>query len=71
MERPQKLNDFIRAILDEARRNSLTELCEEYDISEAEMNECMEYLRACMSTTRLHIGGKISGLSFGKVRKQK
>lgn len=46
MERPQKLNDFIRAILDEARRNSLTELCEEYDISGAEMNECMEYLRA-------------------------
>ena len=46
MERPEKLNDFIRAIMSEARRNSLLELCEEYGISEAEMNECLEYLRA-------------------------
>lgn len=46
MERPQKLNTFIYAILSEARRNNLAELCEEYGISEAEMNECLEYLRA-------------------------
>lgn len=46
MERPEKLNNFIYAILSEARRNSLVELCEEFDISEAEMNECLDYLRA-------------------------
>lgn len=46
MERPEKLNNFIHAILSEARRNILVELCEEFDISESEMNECLEYLRA-------------------------
>lgn len=45
MERPEKLNNFIHAILSEARRNSLVELCECFDISEAEMNECLDYLK--------------------------
>lgn len=46
MQRPEKLNDFIRAILSEAKTNSLEELCERFDVSKAEMNECLEYLRA-------------------------
>lgn len=46
MKRPEKLNDFIRAILSEAKSNSLEGLCECFDISESEMNECLEYLRA-------------------------
>lgn len=46
MERPKKLDNFIYAILSEARRNSLVELCECFDISQAEMNECLDYLRA-------------------------
>ena len=46
MERPEKLNKFIYAILSEARRNDLYELCECFDISESEVKECLEYLRA-------------------------
>lgn len=46
MERPEKLDTFIYAILAEARRNSLVEVCECFDISEEEMNECLEYLRS-------------------------
>lgn len=46
MKRPEKLNDFIRAILSEARRNDIYELCECFDISETEAGECLEYLRA-------------------------
>lgn len=46
MERPEKLDNFIYAILSEARRNRLVELCECFDISESEMNECLEYLRS-------------------------
>lgn len=46
MERPKKLNSFIYAILSEARRNSLVELCAEFDISEQEMEECLDYLKS-------------------------
>lgn len=46
MERPEKLNNFIYAILAEARRISLVDVCECFDISEQEMNECLDYLRA-------------------------
>ena len=34
------------AILAEVRRISLVEVCENFDISESEMNECLEYLRS-------------------------
>lgn len=46
MERPEKLNNFLRAVLSESTRNNLVELCKDFNISESEMNECLEYLRS-------------------------
>lgn len=45
MKRPEKLNNFFHAILPESKRETLVELCEDFGISESEMNECLEYLR--------------------------
>lgn len=46
MKRPEKLNNFLHAILSESKRETLVDLCKDFDISESEMNECLEYLRA-------------------------
>lgn len=39
-----KVEKFMYMLLKEARRYSLVELCEEYDISEDEINEIIEYI---------------------------
>ena len=45
MNKPDKFGKFIYAILEEARRNSLIDVCECFDISEAEMYDCIDYLQ--------------------------
>ena len=45
MDRPEKLDDFMLAILNEARRDSLVEICESWGISEAEMYDCIDYFQ--------------------------
>ena len=45
MDKPEKLDCFMLAILEEARRDSLIEVCENWDISEAEMYDCIDYFQ--------------------------
>lgn len=40
----QKIEKFIYMLLKEARRNSLVELCEEYGISEYEIDTIIDYI---------------------------
>lgn len=42
--RPEKIGDFMSAIMKEARRNSLVAVCESWDISEEEMDDCIAYI---------------------------
>ena len=44
MDKPDKFGKFIYAVLEEARRNSLIDVCECFDISEAEMYDCLDYI---------------------------
>jgi hypothetical protein len=44
MDRPEKFGKFIYAILEEARRDSLVDVCDYYGIDEAEMYDCLDYL---------------------------
>lgn len=46
MERPQALKMFIHAVSAKFNEGNLLELCEKFGISENEMNECLNYLRA-------------------------
>ena len=43
-ERPEKLEDFMSAIMKEARRTSLIYVCDDCGISEDEMEECIAYI---------------------------
>lgn len=43
-EMPSKLRFFMQMLMKEARRNSLVRLCESWEISEKEMDECIDYL---------------------------
>ncbi len=45
MEKPEKLNTFMRMLMKEARRNSLIDLCEVWGITEGEMRDCISYLK--------------------------
>lgn len=45
MEKPKKLNTFMYMLMKEARRNSLIDLCEVWDITEDEMHDCISYLK--------------------------
>ena len=45
MDRPEKLDYFMLAILGEARKHILIEVCENWDISEAEMYDCIDYFQ--------------------------
>ena len=40
-----KIKKFMYMLLKEARRNSLIELCEEYEIAEDEIDEIISYIR--------------------------
>ncbi len=44
MNKPKKFDDFIYAILEEARRYSLIEVMKYWDIDEKELNECLDWL---------------------------
>ena len=44
MRKPIKFDDFINAVLKEARRVSLVDICDNWDISEDEMEECLDWL---------------------------
>lgn len=44
MNKPNKFDDFIYVILKEARRYSLIDLCDSFNIDENEMNECLTWL---------------------------
>lgn len=44
-ELPDKLQNFFDMLMKEARRNSLIELCESWDISKDELDECTEYIK--------------------------
>lgn len=43
IERPKKFKQFVHAILSNAKLNDIYELCEEYDLSEDETDECLRY----------------------------
>lgn len=51
MERPEKIQNFMHAIMAEARRNSLVEVCENFDVSEQEMDDCMEYIEETLEVS--------------------
>lgn len=44
MKRPEKLEDFMYAVMKEARRFSLVEVCYSWGISKDEMYECIDYI---------------------------
>lgn len=44
MNKPKRFDDFIDAILEEARRYSLIEVMKYWDIDEKELNECLDWL---------------------------
>ena len=45
MERPEKMQTFMYALMKQARMYSLIEFFEGWDISEEEMDECIKYVR--------------------------
>ena len=45
MGKPEKLNTFMYMLMKEARRNSLIDLCEVWEITEEEMRDCVAYLK--------------------------
>lgn len=42
--KPEKFDDFIEVILKEARRDSLLEVCDYWNIDEDEAEECLNWL---------------------------
>ncbi len=44
MEKPGKLDAFMYMLMKEARRNSLIDLCDVWEITEGEMKDCISYL---------------------------
>lgn len=44
MRKPEKFNEFIDAVMKEARRDSLADVCSYYDINEKEMEVCLDWL---------------------------
>ena len=53
MEKPKKLDDFMCMLMKEARRNSLIDLCEVWEISEEEMEDCIAYLEEKLEVKNL------------------
>lgn len=43
---PKKFKQFVHAILSNAKLNDIYELCEEYDLSEDETDECLKYVES-------------------------
>lgn len=46
IEEPKKFKQFVHAILSYAKLNDIYELCEEYDLSEDETDECLRYVES-------------------------
>lgn len=46
IEQPKKFKQFVHAILSNAKLNDIYELCEEYDLSEDETDECLRYVES-------------------------
>lgn len=49
MERPEKIETFMRMLMKEARRYSLIQLCESWGISGEEMDKCIAYLKETLN----------------------